>query len=118
MALTDAEREPLYAALTAHAAAETITLDELERRIERIAASGTRAQAAAVLADLPDLPAATPAPPQAGRPRWGHGHGDADAPDPGWQATRERFRDPRTGQVMRVWEDGGGGRHYVPDDGS
>ncbi|MDQ6834624.1 MAG: hypothetical protein M3016_00370 [Actinomycetota bacterium] len=31
-------------------------------------------------------------------------------------ATVERFRDPRSGRVMRVWEDAAGTRHYVPDD--
>jgi len=27
----------------------------------------------------------------------------------------QRFRDPRTKRVMRVWVDADGGRHYVPD---
>ncbi len=31
-----------------------------------------------------------------------------------WRPTAERFRDPRTNRVMRVWEDAGGGRHYLP----
>jgi len=54
--------------------------------------------------------------PTGGRPRWGRGHGDADAPQAGWRPTNERFRDPSTNRVMRVWEDAGGARHYVPDD--
>jgi len=49
-------------------------------------------------------------------PRWGRGHGDAEAPHAGWRPTNERFRDPKTNRVMRVWEDAGGSRHYVPDD--
>ncbi|MGA9858292.1 MAG: hypothetical protein WBQ18_10555, partial [Solirubrobacteraceae bacterium] len=59
---------------------------------------------------------AEPAAAEQRRPRWGRGHGDADAPQPDWRATDERFRDPRSGRVMRVWEDAGGGRHYVADD--
>ena len=114
MALSDAERERLFTALSEHAAQETISLDELERRIERVAAAQTRAQAAAVLADLPPL-AADPPPPPPSRARGRRGHGHSDAPDPNWRPTPERFRDTRTGAVMRVWEDASGGRHYVPD---
>ncbi len=113
MQLTDAERERLFELLSAHAAAGAIGLDELERRIERVVAAQTREHAAAVMADLPDLPDTDAPPPARARGRRGHGH--ADAPNPSWQPTGERFRDPRTGQVMRVWEDGAGGRHYVPD---
>ena len=47
---------------------------------------------------------------------WFGGHGDADGPGPGWKPTGERFRDPRTKRVMRVWEDLSGQRHYVPDE--
>jgi hypothetical protein len=70
-----------------------------------------------VLADLPPLPArAGGAGVRSPRPRWGRGHGDADAPEHDWQPTNERFRDPRTNQVMRVWVDTAGGRHYVADE--
>jgi hypothetical protein len=32
--------------------------------------------------------------------------------------TAERFRDPSTKKIMRVWIDpADGSRHYVPDDG-
>jgi hypothetical protein len=37
-------------------------------------------------------------------------------PHAGWRPTNERFRDPKTNRVMRVWEDPAGTRHYVPDD--
>lgn len=114
MQLTDAERERLFEALSTHAAAGTITLDELERRIERVAQAQTREQAAAVLADLPALRRDAP-PPSPSRVSGRRGHGHSDAPDPSWQPTSERFRDTRTGTVMRVWEDTAGGRHYVPD---
>jgi hypothetical protein len=125
----DRERERLFSLLSAHAAADHIDLEELERRVVAVSEAQGAEQAEAVLADLPALPpgmrpqATTgfgdgPAQPgaEAGRPRWGKGHGDAERPADGWQATDERFRDPRTRQVMRVWEDTAGGRHYVPDD--
>ncbi len=113
MRLSDAERERLFDALARHAAEGRLDLAELERRVDRVAAAETREDAAAVLADLPPLAAHTPS---SQRPRWGRGHGDADAPSPDWQPTNERFRDPRSGTVMRVWVDAGGGRHYVPDE--
>jgi DUF1707 SHOCT-like domain len=113
--LSDADREQLFDLLGRHAAAGRIDLPELERRVAVVAAAQTREEASAVTADLPPLagPASTER-----RPRWGKGHGDADRPAPDWQPTTERFRDPRSNRVMRVWVDTGGGRHYVPDEGS
>ncbi len=64
--------------------------------------------------DRPPRRTATPPVPARARGRRGHGH--SDQPGPGWRATAERFRDPRSGQIMRVWEDADGQRHYVPDD--
>jgi hypothetical protein len=114
--LSDAERERMYEALSAHAAAGQISLEELEARIERVGAAQTREQAAATMRDLPDLPVDARSPPPApARARGRRGHGHADAPSPSWQPTAERFRDPRTGAVMRVWQDAAGGRHYVPE---
>jgi hypothetical protein len=110
--LDDADRERLFERLSQHAAAGSLDLAELERRVEAVAAAETREEAAAVLADLPAL-AGDPLPPRA-RSRRGHGH--ADAPQAGWRPTNERFRDPRSNRVMRVWEDAGGQRHYVVDD--
>jgi hypothetical protein len=80
-----------------------------------VAAAATREEAAVAFADLPAL-SGEAAGPSGDRPRWGRGHGDADAPGPGWRPTNERFRDPRTNRVMRVWEDAAGNRHYVVDD--
>jgi hypothetical protein len=119
VALTDADREALFARLSAHAAAEHISLEELERRVAVVSAADTRDQALAVLADLPAPPAREDAPApgaEPGRPRWGQGHGDVDRPGADWRPTAERFRDPRTRRVVRVWEDAAGGRHYVDDD--
>lgn len=115
MRLGDAEREQLFERLSRHAAEGRLDVAELERRVAAVTAAETREQAAAVLADLPPL-AADPPPGTGARPRWGRGHGDADAPAGDWRPTAERFRDPRTGRVMRVWEDAAGNRHYVADD--
>jgi hypothetical protein len=113
--LGDADRERLFERLSRHAAEGRLDVAELERRVEAVAVAETQEQAAAVLADLPPL-AADPLPGPGGRPRRGRGHGDADVPAPDWRPTPERFRDPRTNRVMRVWEDAAGARHYVPDD--
>jgi hypothetical protein len=110
--LSDSDRELLFEKLNRHAAAGRFDLDELERRVEAIAVAQTREQASAVMADLPALPG-DPAP---ARASWRRGHGDADAPGVDWRPTDERFRDPRSNRVMRVWEDAAGARHYVPDD--
>ncbi len=117
MRLTEADRESLYEQLASHAAADRLTVEELERRVALVAAAQTREQAVAVLADLPALGEAAKTGSQARpRRRWWRGHGDAERPQIGWQPTGERFRDPRSGWVMRVWVDPGGGRHYVPDE--
>jgi hypothetical protein len=110
--LSDADREQLYEKLSRHAAAGRLEMGELERRVELVAGARTREEAVEVLADLPALPG-DPEPARAG---WGRGHGDADAPRVDWRPTSERFRDPRTKRVMRVWQDAAGARHYVPDD--
>jgi hypothetical protein len=110
--LDDSDRERLFERLSQHAAAGRLDVAELERRVEAVATAQTREQASAALADLPALPG-DPLPAQARRRR-GHGHAAAPAPD--WRPTNERFRDPRTNRVMRVWEDAGGQRHYVLDD--
>jgi hypothetical protein len=110
--LSDADREQLYEKLSRHAAAGRLEIPELERRVELVAGARTREEALEALSGLPALPGEPP-PSRAG---WGRGHGDADAPGADWQPTGERFRDPRTNQVMRVWQDAAGARHYVPDD--
>lgn len=113
MRLSDADRELLLEQLKRHAAAGRLDLEELERRVAVIVSAQTREQAAVAMDDLPPLEDAA----AAKRRLWGGaGHGHADAPAPDWQPTAERFRDPRTGKVMRVWVDRSGGRHYVVDD--
>ena len=110
MRLGDAEREALFAALSAHAAAGRLSVEELERRVEVVARALTREEAVVAVGDLPPL-----APPGAASGRGRRGHGEVTQAAPDWQPTPERFRDPRTGRVMRVWVDGAGARHYVPE---
>jgi Domain of unknown function (DUF1707) len=112
--LTDADREELFSRLSEHAARDHVDSAEHERRIELIAEARTWDQATAAFDDLPAVVTGGEREP---RPApWFGGHADSDAPGPGWKPTAERFRDPRTRRVMRVWEDPAGRRHYVPDE--
>jgi hypothetical protein len=114
--LSDEDRERIADLLARHAAAGRLTVDELEERVEALFRARSDSEAAALTADLPPL-----GPDRERRPRdrrTGHGHGHASSPAAGWLPTNERFRDPGTGQVMRVWvEPVSGERHYVPEDG-
>jgi hypothetical protein len=110
--LSDAERELLYEKLKLHAAAGRLGIEELERRVALVALAETRQQAEIALADLPLIVSTAPVRRARSRGR----HGEADHPAPDWRPTTERFRDPRTNDVMRVWEDPSGGRHYVSED--
>lgn len=114
MRLSDADREAMIEALSRHGAAGRLDVPELERRVEIVAEAVTRDEAAAAFADLPPLVPAGPV--SGGGRRRGRGHGDAATVGPDWQPTAERFRDPRSGRIMRVWVDGAGGRHYVADE--
>jgi hypothetical protein len=109
--LSEADRELLFEQLARHAAEGRLEVDELELRVGMVARATTREQAAAALSDLPPLADTT----SGRRPRRSRGHGQADRPAPDWHPTEERFRDPRTRTVMRVWVDSLGGRHYVPE---
>jgi hypothetical protein len=73
-------------------------------------------EAAVALAGLP--PAGIPDTVGAGRGGDSRGrHAQTRKPEPGWVPTAERFRDPSSGVIMRVWIDPSDeSRHYVPDD--
>jgi hypothetical protein len=104
--VNDAQRDGLAQALGRHYACDHIDADELGRRLDVLYGHDP----AAALAGLPPLePAPEP------RRRWGRRHGESDRPQPGWLPTRERFADPSTRRVMRVWVDADGTRHYVPE---
>jgi len=116
---SDADRERLVALLREHYAVGLFGLDELDRRVGVILGAQYLDEAAAAVADLPGIAGAgtaTPgtAPPRRARQRRGHAH--ADRPAAGWVPTNERFRDPSTSTIMRVWVDPADqSRHYVPE---
>jgi hypothetical protein len=110
--LTDADQQHYADVLARHHAADTLTIDELEQRLESLYTATTREQAARLIADLPPLPDAGPR----GR-HWQRGHGEPATAGPGWVPTNERFRDPTTNRIIRVWVDpADGSRHYLPDE--
>jgi hypothetical protein len=116
----EADRERLVALLREHYAVGLFGLDELDRRVGVVLSAQYLDEAAAAVADLPRITAPRPAPapgtgaPRRGRQRRGHGH--AAQPAAGWIPTDERFRDPTTRAVMRVWVDPADqSRHYVPE---
>jgi hypothetical protein len=140
----DADRERLVALLREHYAVGLFGLDELDRRVGLVLSAQYLDEIAAAIADLPGLPApggsapGVPAPggsapggsapggsvpggsapggpaPRPARKRRGHAH--ADQPAAGWIPTNERFRDPSTRTIVRVWVDPADhSRHYVPE---
>ena len=113
MRLGDADRERLAAALGRHYVEGRLDADELSRRLDAVYRAQHHADAAATLADLPAFPG-PPAPRR--RRRWGARHGESDGPEPGWVPTTERFRDPSSRRLMRVWVDPSThARHYLVD---
>jgi hypothetical protein len=114
--LGDADRERLVALLREHYAAGRLDLDDLRHRVGVVLTAVYAEQAAVALAELP--PASVPDTPGAGRGGGSRGrHAQTRKPEPGWVPTAERFRDPSSGVIMRVWIDPSDeSRHYVPDD--
>ena len=116
---TEADRERLVALLREHYAAGQLGLDELDRRVGTVLSARYLDEAAVAVADLPGAP--VPGPAGSGgtaprRPRRRRGHGHADQPAAGWIPTDERFRDPSTSTIMRVWIDPTDHtRHYIPE---
>jgi len=120
----EADRERLLALLREHYAAGLYDLDELDHRVGLVLGATYLDEAAAAVADLPAAPATGAAPGAPGstsssgaaprRVRRGHAH--ADQPAAGWIPTDERFRDPTSRAVMRVWIDPADqSRHYIPE---
>jgi Domain of unknown function (DUF1707) len=132
----EADRERLLALLREHYAVGLFSLDELDRRVGVVLGAQYLDEAAAAVADLPGAPAPGTAAPgpgagpaassRAGSPstmsgrsaprRVRRGHAHADQPAAGWIPTDERFRDPTSRAVMRVWIDPADqSRHYIPE---
>jgi hypothetical protein len=122
MLIGDPERERLTAILRDHYAEGRLTMDELRRRAEIVLAASYQDEADQALAGLPVIsPGAAVTAVTARPPRKGllsrRGHAESALPAPGWVATAERFRDPSSGLIVRVWIDpADGSRHYVADD--
>lgn len=119
----DADRDRLVAVLREHYALGRLDLDEFSRRAEIVLSAEYADEAAAALRDLPPLDPSSPGQgtgqgsgsAKARRRR----HAQSAAPGPGWVPTSERFRDPTSGTIMRVWLDPADqSRHYVPDPGT
>ncbi len=139
----DAERDRVIAALREHFAAGRLGKAELERRVELVLAAEYADEAEQALAELPgavpglagsagstgSVGSATGAgagsavsgtgiSPDGSRAGWlrRRGHAQVTKPATGWVRTAERFRDPSSGAIMRVWVDpADDSRHYVPD---
>lgn len=121
--LGDSERDRFVAILREHYASGRLSLEELRRRAGIVLAAAYLDEAEGAMAELPAAaPAAAAGPASPGQePRHGwlsrRGHAETASPAPGWVRTAERFRDPSSGVIMRVWVDpADGSRHYVPDD--
>ena len=114
--LGDADRDRLVAVLREHYAAGRLEMPEFDRRAGIVLAASYADEAAAALDGLPPM-AAPGVPGPAARPRSRKRHAQVSEPEPGWVPTAERFRDPSSNTIMRVWTDpADGSRHYVPDD--
>ncbi len=123
--VAEADRERLLALLREHYAAGLLGPEDLDRRVGTVLGAQYLDEAAAAVADLPGAPAAGPASgasvpstmadrSKPRRVRRGHAH--ADQPAAGWIPTDERFRDPTSRAIMRVWIDPADqSRHYVPE---
>jgi len=117
--LSDSERDRFVAVLREHYAAGRLSLEELRRRAGIVLAAAYLDEAQGAMAELPGAAVLPPVASQQPRRGWlsRRGHAEAAEPAPGWQRTGERFRDPSSRKIMRVWVDlADGSRHYVPDD--
>ena len=119
----DKERERLFAILGEHYAAGRLSLDEVRRRTEIVVSATYADEADRALAELPVIAGSAldtsggKAEPRRRGLMSRRGHAEVARPTPGWVRTTERFRDPSSGVIMRVWLDpSDGSRHYVPDD--
>ncbi len=110
----DADRERLVALLREHYAVGQFDLEELDRRVGVVLGARFLDEAASVVADLPRIAGQGTAAASPAKQR--RGHAQVATPAAGWIPTQERFRDPTTRAVIRVWIDPADqSRHYVPE---
>lgn len=117
---TDADKDRILALLREQYALGRLDDAELDRRNEIVLAAADWADLGRALAGLPALPggAGGPGGPSAPAQDWRsrHRHAQSERPEAGWVPTSERFRDPASQQIVRVWVDpADGSRHYVPE---
>jgi hypothetical protein len=114
--LGDADRDRYAELLGRHYVDGRLDTDELGRRVDALYRAAFADEAEALLADLGAPPAAPP--PATSWWRRRRRHGEAEQPQAGWRPTPERFQDPTTSRIMRVWVDpADGARHYIAEDG-
>ena len=119
--VSEADQERLLGLLREHYVGGQLDLDEMSRRVGIVLASTYSDEAAAAVSDLPLLgtvASGEPSPARASRGRLGQRrrHAQRTEPGAGWVPTPERFRDPSTRAIMRVWIDPADlSRHYVPE---
>jgi Domain of unknown function (DUF1707) len=118
--VSEAGREQLLGLLREYYAQGQLDLDEMSRRVGIVLASTYSDETAAAVSDLAPLGKMASGPPPAragrGKPGQRHRHAQQAAPAAGWVPTTERFRDPSTHAIMRVWIDPSDlSRHYVPE---
>jgi len=109
----DADKDRLLGLLREHYALGNLDDAELDRRTGIVLGARYADEAAAAVSGLPLL-ASQGSAPRLGRSR--RRHAQADRPGAGWVPTSERFRDPTSRLIMRVWIDpADDSRHYVPE---
>ncbi len=119
--ISDTDREHLLGLLREHYARGQLDLDDMSRRVGVVLASTYADEAAVAVTDLPLLSGTAPgelSPAPASRGKFGQRkrHAQESQPGAGWVPTPERFRDPSTRVIMRVWIDPADlSRHYVPE---
>jgi hypothetical protein len=118
--VSDADRERLLYLLREHYARGHLELEDMSQRVGVVLASTYSDEAASAVTDLPQLPptTSTVSLARAEQARIGQRrrHAQRMKPDPGWVPTPERFRDPSTSAITRVWIDPADlSRHYVPE---
>lgn len=110
--MTDADRERDAARLGRHYVAGDLDAEDFSARMDRLYGEDP----ATALAGLPAAEPPPPAPVRSRKGWWRPRHGESDGPRPDWIPTPERFVDPTTSRVMRVWlEPGARTRHYVAE---
>lgn len=117
MTPSDADRERLAEELGRHYVAGHVDAAELDARLGTVYGDGPDADADAAVKGLPPLPR-DPAPVPSKRRGLlrRRGHGERESAQPGWRPTPERFLDPTTSRIIRVWIDPADGtRRYVAE---